>query len=283
MTTLPVVRSLTDLHQYCKPWRQREESIALVPTMGALHRGHLSLVEQARGLCEHVCVSIFVNPTQFGPGEDYANYPSDEVADIAKLTGKCDLLYLPTIEQIYPPGFALELRLSEHLTQDLCGRTRPIHFNGVALVVAKLMLQVMPSVAIFGEKDYQQLIVIRLLVRDLDLPVEIVGLPIVRESDGLALSSRNAYLSAEERLRAPALHQSLQWAASEIGKQPISEILAHARASLQSNGFDPIDYVELRDAVTLSPVTSRLERPARLLAAARLGKARLIDNIAVNP
>lgn len=280
-----VVRSLPDLRWHCQLWRQKGESVALVPTMGSLHRGHLSLVERAGELCRRVCVSIFVNPAQFGEGEDYEDYPRDEEADTAALAGKCDLLYLPTLEQIYPPGFALSLCLTGHLTQELCGQTRPIHFNGVALVVTKLLLQVAPAVAIFGEKDYQQLIVIRRLVSDLDLPVEIVGAPIIRESDGLALSSRNAYLSAKERLHAPVLYQSLRQAADEIstGKRPISDVLAEARTRLlQDGGFDAVDYVELRDAATLLPVAD-LENPARLLAAARLGRARLIDNVAVMP
>lgn len=282
---ITVVRSLLDLRRHCQLWHQKGESVALVPTMGGLHLGHLSLVERAGKLCQRVCVSVFVNPAQFGQGEDYEGYPRDESADIATLTGKCDLLYLPTLEQIYPPGFSLSLGLSGHLTQELCGRTRPIHFNGVALVVTKLLLQVAPAIAIFGEKDYQQLLVIGRLVQELDLPVDIVGVPIVRESDGLALSSRNAYLSAPERLRASTLYRSLRRAADEIssGKRPISDVLARAHSWLQNGGFDPIDYIELRDAATLLPVADKLENPARLLAAARLGKARLIDNVAVIP
>lgn len=227
--------------------------------------------------------SIFVNPKQFGANEDLSTYPRREAADTRMLEeAGCDLLWAPDASTMYPAGYATNVAVAG-VSEDLDGAARPGHFDGVATVVLKLFNQVAPDVALFGEKDYQQLAVIRRFVRDLDLPVEIVGVPTQRDADGLALSSRNLYLSEEERRAARALPRALGEAASAIRDgAPVDEALAAARDKLAKAGFDPIDYVELRDADTLAPVTS-LDRPARLLAAARIGRTRLIDNLPVTP
>ena len=257
--------------------------VALVPTMGALHAGHMSLVAEASRRAPHVVASIFVNPTQFGPNEDLAAYPRREAEDAAMLEAAgCALLWAPPPEEMYPPGFATTVTVAG-VSEDLCGAARPGHFAGVATVVAKLFAQVRPDLALFGEKDYQQLAVIRRMAADLDMAVEIIGVPTVREPDGLALSSRNVYLSAAERAAARALPDALAAAAAAIAAgAPAGPELERARARLAAAGFDPIDYVELRDAETLAPL-DRADRPARLLAAARLGRTRLIDNFPVRP
>jgi len=251
--------------------------------MGALHAGHLSLIAAARGNADRVVASLFVNPAQFGPHEDLDRYPRTEAADAAALTdAECDLLFAPAVAEMYPAGFATSIRVGG-LADRLCGAARPGHFDGVATVVTKLLLQATPDVALFGEKDWQQLTIIRRLVRDLDLPVEIVGGAIVRDADGLALSSRNIYLSTDERRRALALPQALN-AAREgilIG-MPVSVAIEAASAALDSAGFAKIDYVELAGAEDLAPLVT-LDRPARLLAAAWMGTTRLIDNLAVEP
>ncbi len=255
--------------------------IALVPTMGALHDGHLSLIDEARARADHAVASIFVNPRQFGANEDLDKYPRNEARDVALLTARgCDLLWSPGVEEVYPHGFATSISVSG-VSEGLCGGARPGHFDGVATVVAKLFNQVRPDVAVFGEKDYQQLAVIRRMARDLDFDIEIVGVPTRRDADGLALSSRNAYLTGEERQAALALPRALEQASARIsGGGNVGAALDEARASLAAAGFDPIDYVELRDAETLAIVTSA-QRPARLLAAAKIGRTRLIDNIEV--
>lgn len=256
-------------------------TIAFVPTMGALHDGHLALVARAHEVADHVVVSIFVNPTQFGEGEDLDSYPRPEEADRAKLEeAGCDLLWAPTPDEVYPVGFSTSVRVSG-VSDGLCGASRPGHFDGVAVIVAKLFNQIAPDYALFGEKDYQQLALIRRMARDLDFDIEIIGVPTVREADGLALSSRNAYLSAEERSRAVALPDAMREAAAAIlGGESVSFAIIAAKARLFEAGFSAVDYIELRDAETLEPVET-LERPARLLAAAQIGKTRLIDNIAV--
>ena len=257
--------------------------VALVPTMGALHDGHIALVEEARRHADHVVVSIFVNPRQFGPNEDLDAYPRREAKDAQMLQAAgVAILWAPTVEVMYPDGHATNISLSG-VTEGLDGAARPGHFDGVATVVTKLFNQVQPNVALFGEKDYQQLAVIRRMVRDLDLPVEIVGVPTQRAEDGLALSSRNAYLSEDERHNALALPRALGEAARQMEKgAAVDAAIARAIAMLAAHGFDPVDYVSLCDAQTLEPITV-LDRPARLLGAARLGRTRLIDNIAVNP
>jgi pantoate--beta-alanine ligase len=257
--------------------------IALVPTMGALHEGHLALIAEARAHADHVVASIFVNPTQFGPNEDLDSYPRREASDVKLLTDHgCDLLWAPPVEQVYPPGFATVISVSG-VSEGLCGGARPGHFDGVSTIVAKLFNQVRPDVALFGEKDYQQLAVIRRMASDLDFDIDIIGVPTQRDADGLAMSSRNAYLTDDERKTAHALPRALGQAASRIEKGgDVVTALAKVKAALTAAGFDSIDYVELRDAVTLQPVTNA-KQPARLLAAAKLGQTRLIDNIEVKP
>lgn len=257
--------------------------VALVPTMGALHEGHRTLVVEAARLAERRIVSIFVNPTQFGPGEDLSRYPRQEAADAAMLAAEgVDILWAPPVEVVYPAGFATSVHVGG-ITDALEGAARPGHFDGVATVVAKLFGQAAPDVALFGEKDYQQLAVIRRMVADLDIAVDIVGVPTVRDADGLALSSRNAYLTRSERTAALALPRALAAAAAAIRRgDPVPATLEAASATLHSAGFSRIDYVALRDASTLAAMT-RLDAPARLLAAAVVGTTRLIDNIAVDP
>ena len=280
---LKVVRSVADLRAVVAGWRRAGETVALIPTMGYLHEGHLALVRRGRELATRTVASLFVNPTQFGPTEDLDRYPRDEAGDAAKLAGAgCDLLFAPTVSEMYPPGFATSVAVGG-VSEGLCGAFRPQMFGGVALVVTKLLLQALPDVAVFGEKDYQQLQVIRRFVRDLDIPVRIEGAPTVREADGLALSSRNSYLTAAERAAAPALNRALTWAAGALaGGGPAAPVLAEVAARLLAAGFARVDYVELRCADTLAPL-ERLAGPARLLAAAWLGKARLIDNIPALP
>jgi pantoate--beta-alanine ligase len=262
-------------------WRAKGERVGLVPTMGALHRGHLALVEAAHGQCERLVASLFVNPKQFGPREDFAAYPRDEAADLAKFAeADVDLVFAPSVEEMYPPGFSSNIRVAG-ISDRLEGAHRPGHFDGVATVVAKLLLQCLPDAAFFGEKDYQQLMVVRRMARDLDIPVRIEGVPTVREPDGLALSSRNVYLSPEERRVAPRLYRVLNDTAAVLRERPdaAAPALAGGISALDGAGF-VTDYLELRDAADLSPMIT-LDRPARLLAAARLGRTRLIDNIAV--
>jgi len=281
MDTAPTV---AELRARVALWRGRGERVGLVPTMGALHDGHMALVGAARAANERVVVSIFVNPKQFGPSEDLAAYPRPEAADRARLEGaRVDLVFMPSVAEMYPPGFATTVSVAG-LGEGLCGAHRPGHFDGVSTVVAKLLVQALPDAAYFGEKDWQQLTIVRRMARDLDLPVEIAGVPTVRESDGLAMSSRNAYLTPAERRVAPALFRTLQRVAGEVARRPgaIPALLQEGIAELQRAGFMP-EYLELRDAVTLTPVTGAVSAPARLVAAARLGRARLIDNVPVSP
>jgi pantoate--beta-alanine ligase len=279
--TLPIVRSVADLRAAVAVFRPGR--VALVPTMGALHAGHLALIAAARAAgADRVVASIFVNPAQFGPGEDFDRYPRDEAADAAALAAAgCELLFAPGASAVYPPSFATSISVGS-ISRILDGAARPGHFDGVATVVAKLLIAAAPDLAVFGEKDWQQLAVICRLVTDLGLPVAIVGAPIVRDSDGLALSSRNAYLSADERRRAVALPQALVAARDAIEHgAPVAATLAAASAAITAAGFDAPDYVALVDA-DLHPLTG-LAGPARLLAAARIGGTRLIDNLAVTP
>ena len=280
---MQTVRDIESLRAAVAALRAEGGRIAFVPTMGALHAGHMALVAEARRRAKHVVASIFVNPTQFGANEDLSTYPRREASDSKMLEEEgCALLWAPDAAVVYPEGHATTIRVSG-VSEGLCGASRPGHFDGVATVVAKLLGQVQPDVALFGEKDYQQLAVIRRMVRDLDIGVEIVGVPTQRDADGLALSSRNAYLTGEERLAARMLPRALGEAARAIqsGTQ-IEAVTSATRDKLLRAGFDQIDYVELRDAETLAPV-ERLERPARLLAAARIGRTRLIDNLPVLP
>lgn len=280
---MQTVRNLDALQTALTALRRDGHSLALVPTMGALHAGHLSLVEIARDRADRVAVSIFVNPAQFGPNEDLARYPRQEAQDGALLEeAGAHLLWLPDVETMYPQGFATSVHVAR-LGDRLCGAARPGHFDGVATVVAKLFAQLRPDIAVFGEKDWQQLAIVRRMNADLNLGVDVVGAPIVRDADGLALSSRNAYLSASERQAALALPNALEQAAHDIAEGGgVAAALAAAIASLEAAGFDPVDYVELVDAATLEPM-DRLDRAARILAAARIGTTRLIDNRPVAP
>ena len=280
---MQIFRDMAGLNAGLAALRADGGRIAMVPTMGALHAGHMALVTRARALAEHVVVSIFVNPTQFGPNEDLAAYPRREAEDAALLEAAgVDILWAPGVEVMYPQGFATSIRVAG-VSEGLDGAARPGHFDGVATVVARLFGQVRPDVACFGEKDYQQLSVIRRLVADLSLRVAIKGVPTERDRDGLALSSRNAYLGPRERALAVALPETLVTAGEAIsGREDVPAILAWATRYLIDSGFDSVDYVALCDAGDLAPMTV-LDRPARLLVAARIGGTRLIDNIAVNP
>ena len=280
---MPVCRSVADLRRRVAGWRCAGETVALVPTMGALHEGHLSLMRLARRHCQRVVATIFVNPAQFAPHEDFNAYPRREADDRAKLVAEgVDLLYAPTVAEMYPGGFATTIAV-DGVSQGLCGAFRPQMFPGVATVVAKLLIQAAPDIAVFGEKDYQQLQVIRRLVRDLDLPVTVVGGATVREADGLALSSRNAYLTPSERVVAPALHRLLSSLSAQLtAGAEAPPLLAAGRQALMADGFAKVDYLELRAADDLAPL-DRADQPARLLVAAWLGRARLIDNVAVAP
>lgn len=279
--SVPVLRNVAALRAQVKSWRKAGETVALVPTMGALHAGHLELVRLAKARCSRAVVSIFVNPTQFAPNEDFDRYPRDEAGDLAKLASVgCDLVWSPDRTEMYPEGFATRITpagAAEGLESDY----RPHFFGGVATVCCKLFTQVAPDIAVFGEKDYQQLTVVRQMVRDLDLPLEIVGLATVREADGLAMSSRNAYLSLEQRAIAPTIYAVITKVA-EITRQggAIDKAVAEGRKSLEAAGFK-VDYLEVRDAETLKAAEPGALRPLRALAAAWLGKTRLIDNIPI--
>ena len=281
-TEIEIVRTVADLRSKVALWHDKCETVALVPTMGAIHQGHMSLVRQATGLADHAIASIFVNPLQFSPDEDFEAYPRGEARDAGLLAeAGAELLYVPSASEMYPEGFATSVHVGD-IADDLCGTSRPHHFDGVATVVTKLLLQCGPDFAIFGEKDYQQLLVIRRFVEDLNVPVTIVGGAIVREPDGLALSSRNAYLTADERGTAPILHATLQTAAHELASGLTTEhTLGSARTVLEAAGFR-VDYLEARDPDTLTPL-SGIVSVARILVAAFLGKTRLIDNVPVPP
>jgi len=276
------VSEISLLRSTIAAWRAAGETVAFVPTMGALHAGHIALVKQAKQTARHVVVSIFVNPTQFGPNEDFTRYPRQLEQDLAILAeAGCDILFAPEVTTIYPAGFATSIDPGA-LATILEGACRPGHFAGVATVVARLLLLVAPDYALFGEKDYQQLLVIRQTVRDLGIPTLIIGVPTVRAEDGLALSSRNAYLSPDERTRALTLSATLRRLASDVPNGiSITQALQEGSKAISAAGF-ALDYLELRDAATLAPITS-LQAPARALVAAKIGTTRLIDNMPVLP
>ena len=281
MASVQVIPRISALREQVQAWRNEGQRIALVPTMGALHEGHASLMRLAKTHADRVIVSIFVNPTQFGPGEDFDQYPRTLDADVAVLEEVgVDAAFAPNTPEMYPDGFATEVRVTG-LTDVLCGAARPGHFDGVALIVTKLLLQALPDVAIFGEKDFQQLQVIRRFVTDLNIPVEIIGGPILREPDSLALSSRNRYLSLEERQIAARFPRILQSVRDTILQgADIAETCENAKTDLLNAGFNAVDYLEIRDIETLALV-DKINRPARVFGAAKIGKTRLIDNWAV--
>ena len=279
---LGVARTVKALRARVDAWRSSGQSVGFVPTMGALHDGHLSLVRMAARLSDRTVASIFVNPTQFAPHEDFSSYPRNEAQDLEKLQiAGCHLAYTPPPEQMYPPGFQTSIKV-EAVSQGLCGESRPHFFGGVATVVCKLLNQVRPTVAVFGEKDFQQLLVIKRMVRDLDMPVEIVGAPIVREADGLAMSSRNAYLSTDERAIAGKLNKIISSMADRLSEgSDASDVLNDGRMALESAGVSRVDYLEIRSETDLTPVLyGPIDPavPARVFIAAIVGKTRLIDN-----
>ena len=281
MTPLATVRRIAELRAAVADWRLDGHSVGLVPTMGALHSGHLALLRQSRSDCGRTVASLFVNPAQFNDPKDLQAYPRDEARDAALFAeAGTDLLFAPATEEVYPAGFATQVRVAG-LGDCLCGATRPGHMEGVATVVAKLLNQVRPDVAYFGEKDFQQLQIIRRMAADLDLDVTIAGVPTVREADGLALSSRNFLLTPEQRGIAPALQRALLAAAGELtGGAPAGPAIEAARAAILAAGFERIDYLDLRAEADLAAL-GRPDRPARLFAAAWLGGVRLIDNVPV--
>ena len=283
--TVPQARSVSALRNAVAGWRASGARIGLVPTMGALHEGHLSLVSLLKRQTDKVVVSIFVNPAQFAPHEDFNSYPRTEDSDLQKLASVgADLAFLPNGKEMYPAGFSTQVSVGG-MTELLEGVSRPQFFGGVATVVTKLLLQCGPDAAAFGEKDYQQLLTIKRFAKDLDIPTEIIGGPTLREPDGLAMSSRNAYLSPTERVIAGKLNVILQ----DAGRRALNGAapdLAEAEAAdaLRVAGFDSVDYVSIADKETLKPFgQNRIDRPARILAAARIGKTRLIDNFPVVP
>lgn len=277
---LPVIRQVGELRRTIAAWRAAELTVGLVPTMGGLHAGHLALVRRSQAGSRRTIVTLFVNPTQFGSHEDFAFYPRDEAGDAAMAAAAgAHALFAPDRAEMYPPGHATTVTMAG-LADRLCGPFRPGHFAGVATVVAKLLLQALPDAAYFGEKDYQQLQIVRRLVRDLDIPVRIVGVPTVREADGLALSSRNRYLSAAERAVAAHLPQVMTAVTARLARWPleVENACAWGRDELLRAGFAKVDYLALADPETLEPVL-RADRPGRLFVAVSVGKTRLIDNL----
>jgi len=279
--SLVTVRDVESLRRRIQGWRREGRTVALVPTMGALHKGHTTLMERAKRMADRVVATIFVNPKQFNPSEDFSTYPRRETEDFEMLNAAgVHLLFAPDVAAMYPQGFSTNIQVGG-FASELEGAHRPGHFDGVATVVCKLLLQAQPDIALFGEKDYQQLVVIRRLVADLNIPVDVIGVETVREADGLAMASRNAYLSPEERAQAPALYAALTAAAKAIAAGgDIAAVTAAAREQIGAAGFGAVDYVEARHAETFAPLGSNTE-PGRVLVAARLGRARLVDNVAI--
>jgi pantoate--beta-alanine ligase len=280
-----VVRSVKALRARVDGWRAAGESVGLVPTMGALHDGHLSLVRRSNSLARRTVASVFVNPKQFAPHEDFGSYPRQEAHDLDLLQkAGCHLAFIPTPEEMYPDGFQTSIAVAQ-IAQGLCGGSRPHFFGGVATVVCKLINQARPDIAVFGEKDYQQLLVIRRMVKDLNMPVDIIGAPIVREADGLAMSSRNAYLTVEERSIAGTLNVIIADMAAKLsGGAGVAATLEDGRAAINAAGFAGLDYLEVRSSDLLEPMgPGAIARPARVFAAVIVGKTRLIDNWPAEP
>ena len=282
MPDIAILESVSALRETVGGWHAAGDRVALVPTMGALHEGHIALVREAQAHARRVVVSIFVNPTQFAPHEDFRKYPRTFDADCAMLAeAKADAVFFPPVEAMYPPGFATRVLLLGPASVGLDDRFRPTHFEGVATICCKLFTQSRADFAVFGEKDYQQLKVVTRMAADLDLGVRIVPLATVREADGLALSSRNRYLSSEDRALAPLLHRVMQRLAARLRNgDPLFQVVGEAQSEIITAGFE-LDYLEARHADTLAPVTGLADGPVRLLVAARLGGTRLIDNIPV--
>lgn len=278
-----VIRTIADLRTRVKSWRAKGESISLVPTMGALHDGHLSLLRLAKAKTDKAVLTIFVNPTQFNQASDLDNYPRREAQDVdLAASAGADVIFMPGVEEIYPPGHKTTVQVTG-LTDVLCGATRPGHFDGVALVVTKLLLQCLPDIAIFGEKDYQQLLIIKRLAKDLDIPVDIFGAPLMRDENGLALSSRNLRLSKDAKEKANALPKLLKQACDAIkAGEDIQKVLEQSSKALLDAGFTSIDYLDVRDEEELEAL-SILDRPARLFVAAHIEDVRLIDNMSLSP
>jgi pantoate--beta-alanine ligase len=283
MADIIITRTVADLRQSVRAFRTAGHTIGLVPTLGALHDGHTALVREAKKRVDRVVATIFVNPTQFAPNEDLAKYPRTEESDLAKLrAAKADVLFAPSVEVIYPDGFATTVSLAGPAVAGLEDRFRPTHFAGVATIVAKLFTQSGADIAMFGEKDYQQLMVVTRMARDLDLPIRVIGIKTVREEDGLAMSSRNRFLSLADRAVAPVLYQTLRRTADAmIAGDAFEASLAAGRQAIIAAGFK-LDYLEARHAASLAPITTLAAGPVRLLVAARIGQTRLIDNMAVN-
>ena len=282
---IKIVRTIKELRETVTSWRKEGHTIGLIPTMGALHHGHLSLVKEIKQHTSRTIASIFVNKKQFGPNEDFDLYPRTEEDDIKKLqSASCDLLYAPSIEEIYPNGFSSNVSVAK-LTEGLCAADRPCFFDGITTVVTKLLMQALPDVAIFGEKDYQQLAVIKRLVKDLDIPTKIIGAKLIRDKDGLASSSRNRYLSTGERITAIKLHKVLNKIVQKCEEEDspdLDQILINAKQELLSEGFEDVKYLEIRDVETLEVIT-KIDRHARVITAAVVGKTRLLDNMAIIP
>lgn len=278
---LPVVRFASELRKLVQQWRRRGHRVALVPTMGDLHEGHLSLIRLAKKNANRVVVSTFINPTQFAPHEDYDTYPANEERDWHKLQNvQADAMYAPNVREIYPEDFSTRVEVAG-ITQTLEGVSRPHFFSGVTTVVTELFLQCLPDVAVFGEKDYQQLLVVQRLVKDLHFPITIIPGPIIREPDGLAMSSRNIYLNAEERTIAPQLSAVLRDMSADLSAgREIEETIQQGVYRLEHVGFR-VDYLQVRDVETLMPLEITVDRPARLLTAAFIGKVRLLDNVPI--
>lgn len=277
---IKIVRTKADLQNHLKTWRDAGEKIGLVPTMGALHQGHLSLVDLIKKSATKIVTTIFINPKQFGKGEDLSGYPRNEKSDVAMFESVgVDLVYIPEVIEIYPKGFQTTVSVNASGMQDvLCGANRPGHFDGVATIVTKLFLQTRPDVAVFGEKDFQQLQIIRQFTRDLDIDIEILGAPIIREDDGLAASSRNRYLTPQERFNAVHLSETMDKIIERAkGGEPLRELEEKGKAALLEAGFSRVDYLEFRQEATLT-LANDLNAPTRLFAAAQMGKARLLDN-----
>lgn len=278
---MQIIRTKANLIKTISTFSKSGKIIGFVPTMGALHDGHLSLIEIAKSKSDIVVVSIFVNPAQFAANEDFDKYPRNEQDDLVKLEASCvDVVYMPTINEIYANNSSTTISVGT-IGKGLEGTFRPHFFDGVSLVVAKLFMQVAPDIAVFGAKDYQQLMVIKKLVKELDIPVEIIGAPICREADGLAMSSRNVYLSADKRIIAANIYKILLTVKEKLlsGKE-VKTVLLSAKNELLAVGFEKVDYIELRDAETLMPLLA-LKSPARILVAARIGGVRLLDNLEV--